>query len=228
MGCGQHSVQKENVYTPQIQKAERNHSNGFNRIHPKPKPMLKQINKLTGKQIEEFKEAFSLFDKDGDGTISTKELGTVMRALGQNPTGRELTDMINEMDADGNGVLDFAEFLTLMARKMKKTDSYEEIKEAFKVFDTNGDGTISAAELRHIMTNHGEMKMGDEECEDMMREAQFVNGCLDLNGFLKLFASKYAPDQEIPPPYTAPVSRNLTSRPIKGLKFCGEGEVNVY
>ena len=48
----------------------------------------------------EFKEAFSLFDKDGDGTITTKELGTVMRSLGQNPTEAELQDMINEVDAD--------------------------------------------------------------------------------------------------------------------------------
>ncbi len=51
--------------------------------------------------LPEFKEAFSLFDKDGDGTITTKELGTVMRSLGQNPTEAELQDMINEVDADG-------------------------------------------------------------------------------------------------------------------------------
>uniref|UniRef100_A0A8C7H2H0 Calmodulin n=1 Tax=Oncorhynchus kisutch TaxID=8019 RepID=A0A8C7H2H0_ONCKI len=83
----------------------------------------------------EFKEAFSLFDKDGDGTITTKELGTVMRSLGQNPTEAELQDMINEVDADGNGTIDFPEFLTMMARKMKDTDSEEEIREAFRVFD---------------------------------------------------------------------------------------------
>mmetsp|Transcript_64445 Transcript_64445/g.172581 ORF Transcript_64445/g.172581 Transcript_64445/m.172581 type:complete len:100 (-) Transcript_64445:766-1065(-) len=69
----------------------------------------------------------------GIGTITTKELGTVMRSLGQNPTEAELQDMINEVDADGNGTIDFPEFLTLMARKMKDTDSEEEILEAFKV-----------------------------------------------------------------------------------------------
>lgn len=56
--------------------------------------------------LSEFKEAFSLFDKDGDGTITTKELGTVMRSLGQNPTEAELQDMINEVDADGMSTVD--------------------------------------------------------------------------------------------------------------------------
>ena len=66
-------------------------------------------------------------------TITTKELGTVMRSLGQNPTEAELQDMINEVDADGNGTIDFPEFLNLMARKMKDTDTEEELIEAFKV-----------------------------------------------------------------------------------------------
>ena len=56
---------------------------------------------LNEDQVAEFKEAFALFDKDGDGTITTKELGTVMRSLGQNPTEAELQDMINEVDVDG-------------------------------------------------------------------------------------------------------------------------------
>ena len=51
--------------------------------------------------------------------MTTKELGTVMRSLGQNPTGAESQDMINEVDADGNGTVDFPEFLSLMVRKTK-------------------------------------------------------------------------------------------------------------
>mgnify|MGYP001507204698 CR=1 FL=1 len=72
-----------------------------------------------------------------------------MRSLGQNPTEAELQDMVNEIDADGDGTIDFPEFLTMMARKMKDTDSEEEIKEAFRVFDKRGDGFISGGELRH-------------------------------------------------------------------------------
>ncbi|KAF5390956.1 hypothetical protein D9757_003963 [Collybiopsis confluens] len=137
----------------------------------------------------EFKEAFSLFDKDGDGTITTKELGTVMRSLGQNPTEAELQDMINEVDADGNGTIDFPEFLTMMARKMRDTDSEEEIKEAFKVFDKDGNGFISSAELRHVMTNLGE-KLSDNEVDEMIREADVDgDGQINYEEFVKVTRS---------------------------------------
>nr|VDC87091.1 unnamed protein product [Brassica oleracea] len=164
---------------------------------------------LTDDQISEFKEAFSLFDKDGDGIIffppdpsplyiggvvagciTTKELGTVMRSLGQNPTEAELQDMINEVDADGNGTIDFPEFLNLMARKMKDTDSEEELKEAFRVFDKDQNGFISAAELRHVMTNLGE-KLTDEEVDEMIREADVDgDGQINYDEFVKVMMAK--------------------------------------
>ncbi|OAV98550.1 hypothetical protein PTTG_01815 [Puccinia triticina 1-1 BBBD Race 1] len=152
--------------------------------------LFKMADQLTEEQISEFKEAFSLFDKDGDGTITTKELGTVMRSLGQNPTEAELGDMINEVDADGNGTIDFPEFLTMMARKMKDTDSEEEIREAFKVFDKDGNGFISAAELRHVMTNLGE-KLSDQEVEEMIREADVDgDGAINYEEFVRMMLSK--------------------------------------
>jgi calmodulin len=52
-------------------------------------------NEFSDEEIKLFREAFSLFDKDGDGTITTKELATVMRTLGQNPTEIELQDMVD-------------------------------------------------------------------------------------------------------------------------------------
>jgi hypothetical protein len=83
-----------------------------------------------------------------------------MRSLGQNPTEAELHDMIGEIGTQESGTIEFPEFLTMMARKMQDTDSEEEIKEAFKVFDKDGTGYISAEELRHVMTNLGECTCG--------------------------------------------------------------------
>ncbi|ELR21018.1 calmodulin, putative, partial [Acanthamoeba castellanii str. Neff] len=65
------------------------------------------VEQLSEEQIAEFKEAFSLFDRDGDGKITSKELGTVMRSLGANPTEAELKEMIKEIDTDNNGTIDF-------------------------------------------------------------------------------------------------------------------------
>uniref|UniRef100_A0A671DIC5 EF-hand domain-containing protein n=1 Tax=Rhinolophus ferrumequinum TaxID=59479 RepID=A0A671DIC5_RHIFE len=65
-----------------------------------------------------------------------------MRSLEQDPTEGELQHMIHEVDADGNGTIDFPEFLTIMARKMKDANSEEEIREAFHVFDKNGNAIL--------------------------------------------------------------------------------------
>ncbi|XP_010505874.1 PREDICTED: calmodulin-2/4 [Camelina sativa] len=156
----------------------------------KLKKAIGVLSQLTEDQLVECKEIFSSIDKDGDGCITTKELGTVMRSLGQNPTEAELQDMINEVDADGNGTIDFPEFLNLMARKMKDTDSEEELKEAFRVFDKDQNGFISAAELRHVMTNLGE-KLTDEEVDEMIKEADVDgDGQINYEEFVKVMMAK--------------------------------------
>ena len=85
-------------------------------------------NQLTAQQIADFKKAFSLFDEDGNGSITTKELRKVKRMFGQNHTEEEIEKMINEFDADGNGTIDFTEFLTMMAPKTKETNSEGDIE----------------------------------------------------------------------------------------------------
>lgn len=70
----------------------------------------------------------------------------------------------------GNGTIEFNEFLVMMAKKHSEQHNMHEISDAFKVFDTNGDGLISALELRQVMTNLGE-KLTDKEVDDMIKEA---------------------------------------------------------
>ena len=148
------------------------------------------VENLTDEKIMEFKAAFELFDKDRNGKITSKELGTVMRGLGQNPTEEELKQMIREVELDGNGTIDFKEFLCLMVKKMKDTDTDEELLEAFKVFDRDGNGFITSHELRNIMNSLGE-NLSPEEIEEMIKEADLDNdGQIDYEEFVKMMMSK--------------------------------------
>jgi Ca2+-binding EF-hand superfamily protein len=72
------------------------------------------VSSLTDEQIEELKQAYDMFDKDGDG-ISKEELEDAMKTFGKAPTGEELDEMMRKADEDGSGTVDFEEFLKLMA-----------------------------------------------------------------------------------------------------------------
>ena len=76
-----------------------------------------------------------MFDKDGDGTVSTKELGAVMRSLGNNPTQEELEELIDDADRDGSGSVDFGEFVELMIKREAEKETIDDLKQVFRVFD---------------------------------------------------------------------------------------------
>ena len=123
------------------------------------------------------------------GSITTQELGNVLRSLGQNPTLAELDDMIAQDDNDGNGTMDFPEFLSLMVKKMKDTSSDEKILDVFKSFDKDGNGYVSASELRSIMMSLGEI-LTDVEVDEMIREADTNgDGQIDYDEFIQMMSS---------------------------------------
>eukprot|EP00759_Apiculatamorpha_spiralis_P029782 PhF_6_TR31806/c0_g1_i1/m.46922/K02183/CALM; calmodulin len=114
---------------------------------------------LTHEQIADFKDAFVMYDSQGNGEISAKDLGHVMRSLGRNPTEAELQDMINEVDQNSTGRITFPEFLSLMGRchySGSDYDAEEELKECLRAFDTEGDGFIHSSSLRHALVKCGE------------------------------------------------------------------------
>jgi calmodulin len=149
------------------------------------------ISNLSEDQIFEFKEAFQIFDKDGDGSITTKELGTVMRALGQNPSEDDINQMIKEVDSDNNGTIDFREFLGLMAKELENgDDSDENFLEIFRLIDEDKNGKLSPSELRYGILRSGK-KISKEEIDDMIKEADMDDdGFIDYNEFSKII-NKY-------------------------------------
>jgi len=126
------------------------------------------------------RDAFSLFDKDGDGTITINELGDVMKSLGLNPSQEELRRMMREVDTDRNGTIDFNEFLTMMAAHSSAgSDGLDELRAAFNMFDKDGSGQISIQELKQVMHSLGE-RLTDRELEEMIHEAD-NNGDGEIN-----------------------------------------------
>lgn len=85
------------------------------------------------------------------GKIELSELKQVMLSLGQNPSDKDLQEMINIVDANGDGEIDFEEFLVMMSMRAEERDTDGELLEAFKLFDLDGGGTISRNELETLM-----------------------------------------------------------------------------
>ncbi|KAL3727151.1 hypothetical protein ACJRO7_031973 [Eucalyptus globulus] len=146
---------------------------------------------LTKEQILEFKEAFCLSEKDGDVCMTLEEFAAIIQSLDHSPSKKELQDMIDKAAAaNGNGAIEFAKFLGLMAYNIKEAaDEEEELKEAFKVFDKDQDGYISPSELRHVMINLGE-KLTEEEVQQMISEADLDgDGQVGFEEFVKLMST---------------------------------------
>merc|ERR1711934_601678 len=88
----------------------------------------KKPGQLTEEQLDEIREAFSLFDADASGMIDIRELKAAVRALGFEVKNEELKKMVADIDGDGNGTIEFGEFLQMMTGKMGEKDSREDIE----------------------------------------------------------------------------------------------------
>uniref|UniRef100_A0A672K127 Myosin light chain 3, skeletal muscle isoform-like n=1 Tax=Sinocyclocheilus grahami TaxID=75366 RepID=A0A672K127_SINGR len=105
-----------------------------------------------------FKESFGLFDRVGDSKVAFNQVADIMRALGQNPTNKDVKKILGNPSADdmANKRLDFEGFLTML----KTVDgiqkgSYDDYVEGLRVFDKEGNGTVMGAELRIVLGTLG-------------------------------------------------------------------------
>ena len=136
----------------------------------------------------EFKEAFSLFDTDNEGSITPEKLGVVMRSLDPdlNPTDAELAHLINSVDKTGDTKLGFADFLQFMGERSNISTAEEEIKEAFKIFDLQKEGVVTSSGLRTVMGQLGE-HLSEQEVDAMINQwSSTKDGTINLEDFTKL------------------------------------------
>ena len=135
--------------------------------------------------IEEVKKAFAHYDHHITGYISTMKIGSALRNLGFNPTEDELDDMINQWDLDYSGAISVIKFIQIVNKIWNGVD--EIIREAFKIFDSDGSGTIDIEEFKKVMTTYGEEDIKEREISDMVAKLDIDgDGQIGLEEFIKM------------------------------------------
>ena len=133
---------------------------------------------------------FQLFDTKKQDYLSADDLGEIMRAMGFRPTEEELVDLVNEIDEDGSGQIEFAEFCQLCATFLVEDPDIEtmkkELKDAFRIYDKEGQGFITTETLRGLI---GELlaPLTDEELEGIIEELdEDGSGSMDFDEFCEM------------------------------------------
>ena len=148
---------------------------------------IKDITNLTEMEIALYKEAFQIFDKHSEGYISTKELGTIFNSLGINISEEDLIEIITIYDNDqNNSMIDFITFLDIIAKKKDDIYKEEDLINAFRIFDKEGNGKISIKELRYVMMSSG-VDFNENYIKDIINESNVDNDeFIDYHKFIKL------------------------------------------
>jgi Ca2+-binding EF-hand superfamily protein len=174
---------------------------------------------LNRDQVAELWQLFTIFDDDGSGAIAAQELGLVLKSLGQSPTQTELREMIEEVDINRSGTIDFTEFQALMLAQ--QGDRQSRLQLAFSVFDEDNSGRITVNEMRSVMSQFG---LTEQELNDMIQEVDHDgDAAIDFAEFCTLVPEEKEPIASYPntPLPTAPLNTvsttNSTTKSINVL-----------
>lgn len=162
-------------------------------FHPKPPNTSSKTPTAERTEELDLETVFSTFDSDGDGFISKGELVESLRRLGLTATAGEVTSMMEKADANGDGLIDFDEFKEIslswgLAGGGGGDGGEEGLREAFAVFDGDGDGKITVEELSLVLKSLG-LKEGErsEACREMIKKVDMDgDGMINYEEFKKM------------------------------------------
>uniref|UniRef100_A0A5B6ZJT6 Putative calmodulin-like protein 3 n=1 Tax=Davidia involucrata TaxID=16924 RepID=A0A5B6ZJT6_DAVIN len=155
---------------------------------PPPPPPPSSAHSLHRMDSNELRRIFQMFDRNGDGRITQKELNDSLENMGIFIQDTDLTQMIEKIDVNGDGCVDIDEFGDLYKSIMDERDEEEDVREAFNVFDQNGDGFITVDELRSVLASLG-LKQGRtaEDCKKMIMTVDVDgDGRVNFNEFKQM------------------------------------------
>ncbi|KAM4827138.1 calcium-binding protein 1 isoform 1-T1 [Thomomys bottae] len=165
----------------------------LHRLRPMLSSAFGQDRSLRPEEIEELREAFREFDKDKDGYINCRDLGNCMRTMGYMPTEMELIELSQQINMNLGGHVDFDDFVELMGPKLLAETAdmigVKELRDAFREFDTNGDGEISTSELREAMRKLLGHQVGHRDIEEIIRDVDLNgDGRVDFEEFVRMMS----------------------------------------
>jgi len=145
---------------------------------------------FSDEQVEEFREAFKIFDKDGGGTISIGEIRSIMDGRGERLSDKELANLMEAIDEDRSGEIDFNEFVKMMAVVNVKLSPQEELEAAFRDFDLKRNGKVGKDELAQVMRELGQNLAPQELLDIISFNDSDRDGFLTFADFKELMGVK--------------------------------------
>ena len=139
---------------------------------------------------KEYKNIFDMYDSNKDGNVNSLELANILKSININISDEEIKEIMTEIDLEGNGQINYEEFISILNRREKDVDNEEELLKAFKVFDKEGNGLININELKHIMLTVGN-NLSENEINDMLAEADTdMDGYINYEEFIRSILAK--------------------------------------
>ncbi|XP_013109123.1 troponin C [Stomoxys calcitrans] len=148
---------------------------------------------LTPEQIAVLQKAFNSFDSQKCGSISTETVADILRLMGQAFDKQILDELIEEVDEDKSGRLEFEEFVQLAAKFIVEEDAeamQKELREAFRLYDKQGNGYIPTSCLREILRELDD-QLTNEELDIMIEEIDSDgSGTVDFDEFMEMMTGE--------------------------------------